>query len=75
MTWIQGRVDRQERDDVFATRGSKNYCTPVTSSVLRDSSSGDDVVRGCWGEVCGDVVTDEAAQVYQRGLLRSVVDC
>ena len=50
---------RQERDDVFATWGSKKSGTLVASSVLRDSSSGDDVVHGCSGEVCGDVVLDE----------------
>ena len=63
MTWTRERVDRQERDDVFATWGSENSCTPVTSSALRDSISGDDVVRNCWGEVCGDVVKVEGAQV------------
>ena len=68
-----GGVDRQERDDVFATRGSENSCTLLASSVLRDSSSGDDVVRDCWGEVCGDVVKD-GGRKHQREMLRSVVD-
>ena len=38
---------------MFATWGSKNSCTLVTSSVLRSSSSGNDVVRDYWCEVCG----------------------
>ena len=63
MAWTPGRVDRQERDDVFATWGSKKTCTLVAGSVLRDSGSGNDVVRDRWSEVCGDVVKDEAAQV------------
>ena len=48
-------VDRQERDDALATWGPQKSGTMV-SSVLRDSSSGHDVVRDCQGEVCGDAV-------------------
>ena len=57
--WTRRRVDRQERDDVFAAWRSKRSGTLVASSVTRDSSSGDDVVHDCSGEVCGDVVKDE----------------
>ena len=63
MMWTQERVDRKERDDVSATWVSKNSCTLVKSCVLRDSSSGDNVVRDCWGAVCGEVVKDEGALV------------
>ena len=38
------KVDRQERNDVFATWGPKKSGTLVASSVLRDSSSDDDVI-------------------------------
>ena len=62
MTWTQGRVDRQERDDVFATWRSKKSGTLVASSVLRDNSSDDDAVHKCSGGVCGDVIKDEGAQ-------------
>ena len=62
MTWTQRRVDRQERDDVLATWGSEKSGTMVVSSVLRDSSSGDDVVRDGQGEVCGNAVKEEEAQ-------------
>ena len=65
------RRDERRRDDVSATWGSRNSCTLVTSSVLRDSSSGDDVVRDSWGEVCSEVVKDEERQ-YQCEMLRSV---
>ena len=44
MTWTQRRVDREERNDVFAAWGPKKSGTLVASSVLRDSSSDDDVV-------------------------------
>ena len=44
---LKKKVDRQERDDVLATWRSKKSGTMVASSVLRDSSSGDDVVRDC----------------------------
>ena len=44
MTWAHGRVDRQESDDVFATWEPQKSGTLVASSVLRDSSSDDDVV-------------------------------
>ena len=49
-------------------RRSKKSGTPVASSVLRDSSSGDDVVRDCSGEVCADVVKDEGG-THQREMV------
>ena len=43
----------------------------VASSVLRDSSSGDDVVHDCSGEVCGGVVKDEGGKHWCEILVDS----
>ena len=47
---------------MLATWGSRKFCTMVVRVVFRDSSSGDDVVRDCRGEVGGDALKDEEAQ-------------